>query len=1153
MTTSELLSQLRFRQVEFWLEGENLRLRAPAGALDAGLRSELASRKAEIVAFLRETKVSLLAVAPPIRPVVRDGPLPLSFAQERLWFLDQLEPGSAAYNLPVAVRIAGRLDAGALAAALSEILRRHEVLRTRFAAGERSPVQLIDAPAPLTLPLVDLAGLAALPPGRAATEQPAARVHREVRRLAGEAATRPFALACGPLLRVRLLRLSAVEHVLLLTLHHIVADGWSAGILVRELGALYESCRAGRPSPLPELTVQYADYAVWQRRWLRQEVLEREIGYWKERLRDPPPVLDLPSDRPRSAVRSSRGGVVSFAFAKELSAQINSLSGRLGATPFMTLLAGLAALLSRLTGQHDVVVGSPVANRNRVEIEGLIGFFVNTLVLRLNLAADPGFGGLLGQARTVALEAYAHQDLPFERLVEELEPERSLAATPLFQVAIAFQNTPSSALILPGLELEVMPLETGTAKFDLTLSVEAWEELHGALEFSRDLFEAPTAGRIMEHLEQLLRSAVTEPERTLSSLPLLSAAERHQVAVEWNDTRYAYSAPPLLHQVFERQAKLTPAAEAVRYEGESLSYAEVDRLADRVARGLRRLGVAPEVPVAIFLARSPRAVVCLLGTLKAGGAYMPLAPEDPRERLQYMLAQSRAPVVVTESALVGRLPKVAARVLLLDGDQGWLDEACADRPAGGASDDNLAYIIYTSGSTGEPKGAMLSHRGVRNRLLWGLDEQLDAVSNRVLYKTALTFDVSVWEIFAPLLLGACLVVSRPGGERDASYLVSLIRREAVTHADFVPSMLRIFLLEPAVEECRSLRRITSAGEALSPELQRLCESRLPAAISNIYGPTEASLSVTCWHCERGSKRRTVPIGRPMTNSTIYLVDRSLDLVGIGIAGEVYIGGTHLGRGYLNRPDLTAASFVPDPWGGEPGARLYRTGDLARYLPDGALDFLGRTDYQVKVRGMRVELGEIEAVLARHPGVREAVVAAREDVPGDLRLAAYVVPSQEHGEWAAAEAELRRFLRQQLPEHMVPSLYVRLAAMPLTASGKVDRRALPTPEWRAPAHGVEAPRTPEEEALVEIWTEVLRRERVGIGENFFDLGGHSLLATQVVSRVREVLGVTLPVRSMFESPTIAGLAEVIALLRWAGRPAPAADASAPGDDVEDMEL
>ncbi|HKV12008.1 MAG TPA: amino acid adenylation domain-containing protein, partial [Thermoanaerobaculia bacterium] len=1018
-------------------------------------------------------------------------PQPLSFAQERLWFLDQLDPGQATYNISTALHLAGPLDVAALAASLAEIVRRHEVLRSTFPLAGGGPVQVVGPPS-TAMAVVDFSAV------------PAGLREAEVRRRVSEEANRPFDIARGPLLRAVLLRAAPEEHVAVVAMHHIVSDGWSISVLNREVASLYGAFSQGRPSPLPELPIQYADFARWQRGQLRGEVLDEEIAYWRERLAGAPPRIELPTDRPRPAVQRFRGTNLSRPLSAELTRRLTELGRGQGTTLFMGLLAAFEAFLVRHGSGEDVVVGTPVAGRNRREVEDLIGFFLNSLTLRTRLEGDPGFREILARTRETALGAFAHQDLPFEKLVQELAPERNPGQAPLYQVMLVLQNASREVLELTGLTLARVELPGITSKLDLTLNVQQDGEglvIHWL--YNRDLFDAATVARFAGHFERLLAAAVESPETRLWDLPVLTAAEELQLA-EWNATVAAYPAEPCLHELIAAQAD-----------------PELVSAARRLALRLRELGVGSEVPVGVCAERSPEMVVGLLAVLEAGGAYLPLDPDYPQDRLAFMLADSAVPVVLAQERLLDRLPEHGARVVLLD-------DVAAPGPevgpiASGVRPENLAYVIYTSGSTGRPKGTMNTHRGIVNRLLWMQEEYGLTAGDRVLQKTPFSFDVSVWEFFWPLLTGARLVMAKPGGHQDPGYLVRTIQEEEITTLHFVPSMLQVFLEAPGVEQCPSLQRVMCSGEALPLELTRRFFARLPqVSLHNLYGPTEAAVDVTYWPCDPQEKRGVVPIGRPVANTEIHLLDPYGNPVPVGVPGELLIGGVQLGRGYLARPDLTAERFVP----AEGGARLYRTGDLARYLPDGAIDFLGRIDHQVKVRGLRIELGEIESALARHPAVREAVVLARSGGSGALggvNLVAYVTPKQV--ETAPDLAQLRQILSRNLPEYMLPSALVVLDAMPLTASGKVDRKALPEPERSTVSQERVAPRTDLERLLARLWSETLsvEPESIGIHDSFFEIGGNSITGAIFINRLQQELGEIVHVVTIFDSPTIEKLA------------------------------
>ncbi len=1106
---------------------------------------------------------------------LRQGPLALSFAQQRLWFLDRLEPGSPWYNLAFAVRFAGSLDVAALRRAVDALASRQESLRTTFDPRAGQPAQVIAAPAPLPLPVADLAGLA----GEAR--------EAEALRLAGGEARRPFDLARGPLWRVRLLRLGAGDHLALLTLHHIVSDGESMSILVRELGALYEAFATGARDPLPPLLIQYADFAAWQRSVLPAVMETKLLPYWRQRLGGRLPVLELPSDRPRPALQTFRGARSRVALPAALTAGLRALARQHGATLFMTLLAGLDVLLHRYTEETDLLVGSPVANRNHSQIEGLIGLFVNTLVLRTDLAGDPGFVDLLARVRAGTLGAYAHQDLPFERLVEELQPRRDLARSPFFQVMLGLERVAATAWRVPGLAAVPLEVDLGASRFECTFflaetagrvgegggagDVGGADDVGGAgaaggigghLEYNRDLFDPETAARLVAHFGNLLGAAAAAPATPISRLSLLAPAEEVQLRVEWNATAREVprqTAPELiLRRIAER-----PAAVALRWGDERLTYAELGARAGRLASRLRRLGVGPEKLVGIACERSPEMVWGLLGIWLAGGAYLPLDPAYPPERLALMLADSGAAVLLTQERLLSTLPPHAAHVVCLDGlgseepggskGTGSTEEASRiDGIAGLAAAENLAYVIYTSGSTGRPKGVGVPHGALVNFLAAMCEEPGLTAADRLLAVTSLSFDIAGLELWLPLFAGAEIDLIGREVAADGARLRARLSTAAgeVAHAggagtvmlQATPSTWRL-LLAAGWRGGEGIKALCG-GEALPPALAAEVGARA-GALWNVYGPTETTIWSAVHRLDSTAATTAghggaVPLGHPIANTTIHLVDPRRSAVPLGVPGELLIGGAGLARGYLGRPYLTAERFVPDPWASAPGARLYRTGDLARRLAGGSLEFLGRIDHQIKVRGFRVEPGEIEAALARHPAVAAAVVTAREPRPGDARLAAYVVPRAGADPAALAAGELRGHLRATLPEHMIPGHFHTLAALPLLPNGKVDRRSLPDPEPSPPAAtaGFAAPRGEVERAIAAAWREALGLDRVGIHDNFFDLGGHSLLLSQVHARLRETLDPELPLLDLFKHPTVAALAERLrpgAATAPAGRP------------------
>jgi amino acid adenylation domain-containing protein len=1038
------------------------------------------------------------------------GTAPLSFAQRRLWFLDQLVPGNPFYNIFDAYRLRGVLDRDALERALEAIVARHEALRTTFAVVDGRPVQVIAADQRLEIPVADTSGS-----GRGERERAQEWIAASVRR--------PFDLSRGPLLGAGLLRLDEQEHVLLVTMHHIVSDGWSMGVFIQELARFYEEFSGGRPAAPPELPIQYADFAVWQREWLSGEVLEKQLSYWRKQLAGLP-VLELPTDRGRPPVQSFRGADHLISFSKSLTEGLRDLSRREGATLYMTLLAAFQVLLARYTGQEDVVVGSPMAGRTEVETEGLIGFFVNTLVLRGNLSGEPSFREFLRRVRETALGAYAHQDLPFEKLVEELKPERDLSQNPLFQVLFALQNAPASPFELAGLEVIPLPIKSPTTAFDLEVYVaEKPGGLACTVVYAADLFDAGTIVRMMGHYQTLLGAIVTDANQRVSELAILTEAERRQVVEEWNQTEAEYPREKTVHDLFDEQAERTPEAEALVFGEQRVSFGDLDRRANRLAHFLRRRGVGPEVFVGVCLERSADAVTALLAVLKAGGAYVPMDPAYPAERLAFMLEDSGARVLVTRRGAGGRSGAPAGvEVVDIDEEAEAIARESGQKPHSAAGPENAAYVIYTSGSTGAPKGVVGLHRASVNRFSWMWRAFPFSPGEVCCQRTALSFVDSIWEIFGPLLGGIPLVILSDEVVQDPRSLVERLAATQVTRIVLVPSLLRA-ILESEKELSRRLPKLwhwVVSGEALTSELADRFGVELPGrALINLYGSSEVAADVTCYDTRRRRLGEPVAIGLPIANSRAYVLDRHRQPVPVGIPGELYIGGDSVARGYWNRPELTAERFLRDPF--RIGARIYRTGDRARFLPYGDIQFLGRFDDQVKIRGFRIEPGEIETALTQHPGVREAVVVAREDLPGQTRLVAYLV----RGEAALEFGDLRGFLKEKLPEFMVPSTFVALEALPLTPSGKVDRRALPAPEGDRPElqEAYLAPRTHTEEALAGVWAQVLGLDRVGVHDNFFELGGHSLLAMQVVSRLRRAFQRELPIRWFFEVPTVAQLA------------------------------
>ncbi len=1037
--------------------------------------------------------------------------LPTSFAQQRLWFLGQLEPDSAAYNIPRAQRMQGELNVPALRQTFNTIVARHDVLRGSFDLVDGHPVQLIAPRLEIDLPIVDLEGL------------PENERQPEVTRLANAEAQQPFDLTKAPLFRVCLLKLGHQDHVLLLTTHHIVSDGWSMVLFAKEMAAIYQAISEQRPVDLPEPSIQYADFAAWQRRWLQGEVLEEQLRYWKQHLAGAPAVLNLPIANQRQSMQTFRSGHLTRTLSQELSAALVELSRREGATLFMTLLAAFQTLLYRYSGQEDLVVGTPIAGRNRAETEDLIGFFVNTLPLRTNFAGAPSFRELLRRVRETALGAYAHQDLPFERIVEELQPERSLSHTPLFQVMFALQNQPQADLNLPGLNIKVLERETDSSKFDLTLSVrETASGLVCWLEYGADLFAQSTIERLLEHFEVLLGSVVADMDRRLAELPLLTERERQQLLVEWNDTRVEFPAQYCLHQLFEAQAEKTPNAIALVCGAEQLTYQELNARANQLASYLQRLGVGPEDRVGICLNRSPAMLIAVLGTLKAGGAYVPLDPAYPQERLAFTLTDAAAAVLLTEEALLPILPRTDTRVVCLNSDWAIIGREDQSNPTGLLEPRNLAYVIYTSGSTGQPKGVAIEHASAVALLHWAISSFDPKDLAGVLASTSLCFDLSVFELFAPLCTGGKVILVE-----DVLRLAALIPEE-VTLVNTVPSamaeLVRLRGIPPSVTT------INLAGEPLANSLvQEIYEQDNVLQVFNLYGPSEDTTYSTFVRLAKGAT--TEPsIGRPISNTEVYLLDSFFQPVPIGVPGELHLGGAGLARGYLHRGALTAEKFVPHPFSQEPGARLYKTGDLARYWPDGTIQFLGRLDHQVKLRGYRIELGEIQAALREHAAVQDAVVMVRPSAQGNKDLVGYVVADPNHSAFHdhSLARDLQGLLKKKLPDYMVPAYFVFLEQLPLTPNGKIDRRALQVPERARPepAQSRPAPRDELESKLARIWEKILELTPVGINDNFFELGGHSLLAVRLVAEIEKEFGQKIPLVSLFRSATVAGLAEIL---------------------------
>ena len=1036
---------------------------------------------------------------------------PLSYNQQGLWVLNQLMPGTSLYHTPMAVRLTGPLNVEALRKALEAIVARHDSLRTTFATVDGAPMQVV-SDLTLDVPVVDLGELS-----ESDREAEALRVLRLEAR-------KPFDLSQGPLIRAVLLRMQEHEHILLVTMHHIVTDGWSIGIFQNELSALYEAFATNQPSPLAELPIQYTDYSVWQRQWFDGEVYESQLAYWKKQFATLPPVLELPTDHSRpnvQAYRAFRGAQHTISLSSELTQHLKQLCQKENVTLFMLLMAAYQILLHRYTGEEDIVVGTPIAGRQVRETESLIGLFINTLAMRTNLSGELPFRELLDRVKQVALGAYTHQDLPFERLVKELQPERTLAHNPLFQVMFVLQSEEITPLQLPGLVAKHFRVDNIMANFDLTLDiVERNSQLVCLFESNADLFEAETIARMLGHFRTLLEGIVANPEQKISELPLLSEAERRQLLVEWNETKTDYPANQSIQELFEQQVADTPDATALIWEDRELTYNELNSRANQLAHYLRRRGVGPDTRVGLCVERSPEMIIALLGILKAGGAYVPLDPAYPQGRLEFMLEDADAPLLLTQKALLPNLPANTAEVIRIDELREELAQENQQNPEITTTADNLAYVMYTSGSTGRPKGVAVKHRNVV-RLVKNTNYASFSSDEVFLQCSTISFDASTFEIWGSLLNGGRLALL-PAGTASLKELGQALRRYRVTTLWLTAGLFHL-MIDNHLDDLKGVRQLLAGGDVLSvSHVQKVFKELKDCRLINGYGPTENTTFTCCYPVTDLTKvNGSVPIGRPVSNTSIYVLDRFMNPVPIGVPGELYIGGDGLASGYLDRPELNAERFVRNPFATGTGARLYRTGDLVRYRATGEIEFIGRIDNQVKVRGFRIELGEIEAALAEHPAVREAVVVARKD-EGDKHLVAYLVPRESCG---LVTDDVRDFLRQRLPDHMVPSVFVVLESLPLSPIGKVDRRALPATNGFKPksAKGFAAPGDELELKLTRIWEKVLNVRPIGTDENFFELGGHSLLAVRLFAQIEKSFGKNLPLATLFQTPTVKQLA------------------------------
>ena len=1089
----------------------------------------------------------------PLSAAKNEKNIPASFAQQRMWFQDQLGgKGAISNNIPVTIKISGSLQVSILEQSIREIIQRHESLRTTIKTVNKQLIQVISENVNFSLPLIDLR-LSLNPIER----------ERKAQKLIMEEACKPFDLTGNLFLRVKLLRLDETEHLMLITMHHITADAWSIGVFFRELNLIYQAFVTGKSvsskdttqSPLSKLPIQYSDFAVWQRQYIQGKILEQELSYWKQQLKGAPNLLQLPTDRTRPPSHSFNGRTQGFVLPKNLTELLKTLSQQTGATLFMTLLAALKTLLYRYTNQEDILIGSPMANRHQPEVEGLIGCFINTIVLRTNLSGNPTFRELLNRVREVSLGAFAHQNLPFEKLVDELQLPRDLSHPPLFQVMFVFQNATSSRSIeLPDLKMDYSIVDNHTAQFDITIHlVEEEFGLVGRLEYNTDLFDDSTITRTIEHFQRLLVGIVADPDRHLSELPLLSPEEQFCLLQTWNQTETEYSQNACIHELFEEQVDKTPDAIAVKFQNKQLTYRELNRRVNRLAHYLQKLGVQPEVMVGICVERSLEMVIGILGILKAGGAYVPLDPAYPQERLAATLTNAQVSVLLTQEDLRSatrlrrsraNLPESKSPVVCLDADWDLIKLESEENLPKRSTSENLAYIIYTSGSTGKPKGVMIQHQSLVNYTEAAITGYGISNNDRILQFASISFDAAAEEIFPCLIQGATLILRTKEAISSIPAFLKFCHEQQLTILDLPTAFWHQLVAELSATNSNlnlpdSVRLVILGGEKALPERLKTWQKLIPEGVRlvNSYGPTEATIvTTTCELSEftlSDNIGKELPIGKPIPNAKTYILDPYLNLTPVGIPGELYIGGVGVARGYLNRPELTDAAFIRDPFSKTPGARLYKTGDLVRYRTDGNIEFLGRIDNQVKIRGFRIELGEIETLLAQHPQVQAAVVIDREDRPGEKRLVAYVVtvPNPKIINPKAINSksinisELRHFIEQKLPKYMVPEVFVVLENLRLNTNGKVDRRALPVPDTNRPEleETFVPPRTSTEQILAEIFSQILEVDRVGVRDDFFELGGNSLLLTQLMTQVLKNFTLDLTVMDLFEAPNVAALA------------------------------
>jgi amino acid adenylation domain-containing protein len=1116
----EFLTELRRHNIELWLEGTDLRYKAAKNALTPALMAQLKERKAEVVQFfqqIQQAKNSPSANLSPIRAIPREQHLPLSFAQQRLWLIDQITANKSVYNVPLAYQMTGDLDIEIFSQSLQAIAQRHESLRTAFSIIDQQPVQNFVKHLEIDLPMIDLQSLTA-------SDQ-----HQELNRLAEVEIQTPFNLSQSPLFRAKLVRLAPDNHVFLLTMHHIICDGWSLDIFFRELGLIYEALAQGKPSPLPPLSIQYADFAVWQREWLQGEVLDSQLFYWKEQLRDINPLLQLATDRPRPTVQSNTGDRQIFDLSKSLSDDLKSLSNSEGVTLFMTLLAAFQTLLYRYTGQTDILVGCPIANRNRTEIEHLIGFFVNTLALRANFNDHLTFSELLHQTQKVALEAYAHQDLPFEKLVEELQLERDLSFNPIVQVTFALQSAPLLAIELSNLQLAPLKdIKNKVIKFDLEIN--AWETNAGLVldwGYNSDLFDTATMLRMSQHYQNLLEQIVSDHDLPIHKIPILTATEQQQILEIWNANATTYPQEKSIATIFEEQEKVRGEAIAARFGQTEISYAELNSRANQLAHYLQNKGIGTQELVGICIDQSIEMLIGLLGILKAGAAYVPLDQDYPDDRLELMLTDAGVRLVITQQQQAERFAKHGHEIICLDREWAEISQIpnSCNNPHNQATGKSLAYVIYTSGSTGKPKGVEVEQKAI-SRLVINTNYINIGIEDRIGQASNASFDAATFEIWGALLNGAMVVGIRKETVLTPESLAATILEQKITTL-FLTTALFNQIARQKPETFAPLTNLLFGGEAVDVEAVRIIMAKgKPARLLHVYGPTENTTFSTWYLIDQIAPQAiSIPIGQAIANSQTYILDRQQQIVPVGVVGELYVGGDGLARGYLNRPELNAEKFIPNPYGRSPSERLYRTGDLAKYTADGNIEFMGRIDFQVKIRGFRIEIGEVESAIARHELVQDVIVIAKDDPLGNKSLIAYVVAKPEA---ELTISQLRNFLKENLPDYMIPAAFVLMDKLPLTPNGKVDKKALPSPEEMRSqtVDDYVMPQTEAERLIASIWQEVLQINNVGIYDNFFEIGGNSLLLVQAYSKLQNLFDSQVSMVILFRYPNIHALAEYL---------------------------